>query len=91
MTNNNQVVKWIVISLAVLLLIPLVAMLGMMIFGSLTGSGMMSQMGSMMTGGMGAAAMGLCVLWLALLAGALVLLIVMLTRHARHTEQSRGV
>lgn len=84
MTNNSLFVKWIVITLAVLVLIPLLTMLGMMMFGRLTASGMMSQMGSMMTGGMGVGAMGLCFFWLVLLAGALVLLIVMLTRHTKH-------
>jgi hypothetical protein len=86
MFKNHPAVGWLLIALAVLLLIPLVGMIGMMVVGALTGSGMMSQMGGMM-GGMGHMStpmIALCVTWLGLIAGALVLLIVFLARDVSH-------
>jgi hypothetical protein len=86
MFNNRPVVRWLLIALSVLLLIPLVVMLGMMVIGALTGAGMMSQIGGMMGGtpGMSAPMMGLCAAWLGLVAAALVLLIVFLARDVSH-------
>ena len=73
MIIENRTARLVVVSLLVLLVIPLVVMLGMMAFGS----GMMAQMGGMQ---MGAGMMALCVLWTVLVAGALIALIVLLTR-----------
>ena len=71
--NGNPMVRWVVISLLVLLVIPLLAMLGMMTFGAgMMGGGMMAQMG----GGM----MALCALWIVLVAAALISLVVLLAR-----------
>jgi hypothetical protein len=83
MANSRSALKWIVIALVVLLLIPLVAMLGMMVMGG----GMMSQMGGMMNGmrGMSPGIIALCVTWLGLVAATLVFLIVFLARGASHT------
>jgi len=86
MLNNHPIVRWLLIALSVLLLIPLVVMLGTMVIGALTGAAMMSQMGGMMGGmrGMSAPMMGLCATWLGLVAAALVLLIVFLARDVSH-------
>ena len=70
MVTDNRLVKWAVVSLLVLLLIPLVAMLGMMMLGG----GMMAQMN------MSSGAMALCFLWALLVAVALIFLIVLMTR-----------
>jgi len=75
MLIENRAVRLVVIALLVLLTIPLVAMLGMMMFGG----GMMAQMGGMQ---MSAGAMALCVLWTVLVAAALIFLIVLLIRGA---------
>ena len=86
MFDNYPVVRWVLIALSVLLLIPLVLMFGMMLIGGLTGSGMMSQVDGMMGGTrhMSASMMGLCAGWLGLVGGALVLLIVFLARNVSH-------
>src|SRR5712691_12808654 len=83
MVIDNRLVKWVVVSLLVLLLIPIVAMLGMMMFGG----GMMAQMsggtmsGGMMSGGMmSGGMMALCFLWTLLVAAGLIFLIVLVTR-----------
>ena len=84
---ENSAVRWIVIGLLIVLVVPLLAMLGMMATGVIAGSGMMSQMQGMMGGyGMGMmnhGAMVLCATWLAIVAAALVLLIVLLTRNPK--------
>jgi uncharacterized membrane protein len=71
-----------------LLLIPLLVMLGMMIFGG----GMMAQMGGMQ---MGAGIMALCVLWTVLVAAALICLVVLLSRggggRERHTASPTNI
>ncbi|HZT69410.1 MAG TPA: hypothetical protein VFC10_06645 [Terriglobia bacterium] len=82
MIIENRTARILVVSLLILLLIPLVVMLGMMLFGS----GMMAQMSGLH---MGAGAMALCVLWTVLIAAALVGLIVLLTHgdgSPRHRE-----
>ena len=81
MPIDNHVVRWIVVSLLVLLLIPFVVILGMMMFGS----SMMAQMSGMMGSGLA----GLCVLWTVLVAAALVFLIVLLTRGSGAPNRSR--
>jgi len=68
-----------VVSLLVLLQIPLLMMLGMMMFGG----AMMAQMGGMH---MGAGLMALCFLWTVLVATALIGLILLLTRGAASTR-----
>ena len=76
--TDNRPIRWVVVSLLILLLIPLLAMLGMMMFGS----GMMVQMsGGTLSGGV----MGLCALWTVLVAAALVFLIVLLVRRGDGT------
>jgi hypothetical protein len=84
MAVDNPTVKWVLIVLAILLLVPVVIMLGMMGMGGIAGTGMMSQMARMMGSSgsemMSTAAMVLCGAWLALVAGALVFLIVLLAR-----------
>ena len=84
---DNSAVRWLVIGLIVLLLIPLVSTLGMMTMGGMTGSGMMSHMGGMMGGGswgmMGSTGMFWGIPWLVLVAAALVFLIVLLARNAK--------
>ena len=84
---ENSAVRWVVIGLLIVLAVPLLAVLGMMATGVIAGSGMMSQMPGMMGGsGMGMmsyGAMVLCAVWLALVAAALVLLIVLLTRNPK--------
>jgi hypothetical protein len=82
MFDSHPTVRWVLIALSVLLLIPLVGMLGMMLIGGLTGSGMMSQMDGMMGGmrQMSGGMMALCAAWLGLVGAALVLLIVFLAR-----------
>lgn len=72
MVIDNRVVRWVIVSLLVLLVIPLLAMLGMMLFGG----PMMTQMGGMMSGGV----VALCVLWTVLVSAALIFLIVFLAR-----------
>jgi uncharacterized membrane protein len=74
MLIENRTVRLVIVTLLVLLVIPLVAMLGMMMFG-----GGMAQMGGMQ---MSAGAMALCVLWTVLVAAALIFLIVLLVRGA---------
>ena len=74
MLIENRTVRLVIVTLLVLLVIPLVAMLGMMMFG-----GGMAQMGGMQ---MGAGAMALCVIWTVLVAAALIFLIVLLVRGA---------
>ena len=88
MAVDNSTVRWAVIALVVLLLVPLVVMLGMMGMGDMSGVGMMSYMGGMMRSGstagmMGTASMVLCTAWLALVAAALVFLIVLLARSSK--------
>jgi hypothetical protein len=73
MVADLRPVRWVVVSLLILLLIPLLAVHGMMIFGS----GMMAQMSG---GIMGGSVMALCALWAVLVAGVLVFLIVLLVR-----------
>jgi uncharacterized membrane protein len=73
MLIENRTARILVVSLLVVLVIPLVVMLGMIIFGS----SMMAQMGGMQ---MGSGFMALCVLWTLLVAAALIGLIVLLTR-----------
>ena len=85
MAVDNPTVRWVVIGLVVLLLVPLVVMFGIMAMGAMSSGGMMSQMRGMMGGGsiagmMSPAAMVLCVAWLALVAAALVFLIILLAR-----------
>jgi len=85
MAIDNPTVRWVVIGLVVLLLVPLVVMFGMMAMGAMSSGGMMSQMGGMMGGGSSAgmlspAVMVLFVAWLALVAVAFVFLIVLLAR-----------
>ena len=70
--TENRVLKWTLVGLLVLLLIPLLVALGMMMFSA----GMMAQMNGMMSAGL----MGVCVLWTVLVSAALILLIVLLTR-----------
>ena len=82
MLIENRAARILVVSLLVLLVIPLLAMLGMMIFG-----------GGMTTGGMhmGAGLVALCFLWTLLVATALIGLIVLLIRggvSTRHREIS---
>src|SRR5260370_6570809 len=88
MAIDNSSVKWVVIGLVVLLLVPLVVMLGMMSIGALSSSGMMSHMGGMMGGSsagmMGTAGMVLSIVWMALVAAALLSLIVLLARTPSH-------
>ncbi len=86
MFNNHPAVRWVLLALSVLILIPLVTMLGMMLIGGLMGTSMMSQMDGMMDGmrHMSGAMMALCTAWLSLVAGALVLLIVLLARSISH-------
>ena len=74
MLIENRTVRLVIVTLLVLLVIPLVAMLGMMMFG-----GGMAQMGGMQ---MSAGAMALCILWTVLVAAALIYLIVLLVRGA---------
>jgi uncharacterized membrane protein len=81
MPIENRIVKWAVVSLLALLLIPVVVMLGMMIFGA----SMMAQMTGMMGGGLAS----LCALWTVLVAAALVFLIVLLTRGPGASDRSR--
>ena len=87
MAVDNPTVKWVLIGLAILLLVPVVVMLGMM---AISGAGMMSHMAGMMgssgSGMMSTAAMVLCGAWLALVAGALVFLIVLLARSAKSPD-----
>jgi uncharacterized membrane protein len=71
----------VVIGLLVLLLIPVVVMLGVMIFSA----GMMAQMGGMMSGGL----MALCVVWAILVAAALVFLVVSLTRGSGKPDRNK--
>ena len=82
MSNSHSALKWIVIALVILLLIPLIAMLGMMAMGG----GMMSQMGGMMNGmkGMSSGFIVLCVTWLGLVAAALIFLVISLARGTSH-------
>ena len=87
MAIDNSSVRWVLIGLVVLLLIPLIATLGMMVVGAVSGGGMMSHMGGMMGGGsmmgnsmMGGSGMLLGIVWVGLVAAALILLIVMLAR-----------
>ena len=84
MAVDNPTVRWVLIGLVVLLLVPLVVMFGMMAIGAMSPAGMMSNMGGMMGGGspgmMSPTAMVLCVAWLALVATALIFLIVLLAR-----------
>jgi len=85
MAVDNPTVRWVVIGLVVLLLVPLVVMFGIMAMGAMSSGGMMSQIRGMMGGGsiagmMSPAAMVLCVAWLALVAAALVFLIILLAR-----------
>jgi hypothetical protein len=86
MFRNHPAVGWLLIVLTVLLLIPLVGVMGMMVFGVLAGAGMMFQMGGMMNGmrSMTGLTMALCATWLGLVAAALVLLIVFLARDVSH-------
>ncbi len=79
MLIQNRAMRLVFITLLVLLVIPLGAMLGMMMFGG----SMMAQMGGMQ---MGAGAMALCVLWTVLVAGALIFLIVLLVRGTNTTS-----
>jgi hypothetical protein len=67
------------------LLIPLIAMLGMMAMGG----GMMSQMGGMMNGmkGISPGFIVLCVTWLGLVAAALIFLVVSLVRGISHLSR----
>jgi len=68
MVIDNRMLRWVVVSLVILLLIPAIVMLGMMIVGGgMRGSGMSWMIGA-------------CVTWLTLLAGALVFLVVLLLR-----------
>ena len=80
MAIDNSAVRWVLIGLVVLLLIPLIAMLGMMALGDCCGT--MSHMGGMMGGGsmMGGTGMFLGIAWMGLVAAALIFLIVLLTR-----------
>jgi uncharacterized membrane protein len=82
MATFNPSVRWLVISLLLLLLVPLVLALGMMGIGAMSGGGMMSHMGGMMGGGsmMGGAGMFLSIVWIGLIVAVLILLIVNLTR-----------
>ena len=85
MLNDNQVLKWVLVTVLGLLVLPLVAMLLMMSVGAVTGAGMMSNMGGMMNGsagsmGMGGAMMGASLLWMLFVAVALIFLIVLLVR-----------
>lgn len=79
MAIENSAVKWVVIGLLVLLLIPVAVMFGMMATGSSCCGGMM---GGMMSGGMfwGTA-------WLGLVAAGLIFLIAFL---ARSNSKSAG-
>jgi hypothetical protein len=79
MLIDNRMLRWVVVSLVILLLIPAVVMLGMMIVGGGMSGGMMTQMGAMKSGGM-SWMVGLCLTWLTLLAGTLVFLVVLLLR-----------
>ena len=86
MFRNHPAVAGLLIVLAILLSIPVVGMLLMMVIGALTGAGMMSQMGGMMgdMGMMSGPMMVLGIIWLALIAAALVLLIVFVARDVSH-------
>jgi hypothetical protein len=86
MFRNHPAVARLLIALAVLLLVPVVGMLLMMAIGALTGPGMMSHMGGMM-GGMGMMSGPMMVsgiVWLGLIAAALVLLIIFAARNISH-------
>jgi hypothetical protein len=85
MLNDNQILKWVFVTVLVLTVLPLVAMLVMMSAGAVTGAGMMSNMGGMMGGsggsmGMSGAMMGASLLWMFFVAAALIFLIVLLVR-----------
>jgi hypothetical protein len=89
MLNDNQVIKWVLIILLAVLVLPLVAMIGMMGIGATTGGGMMAHMGGMMSGSSGSmmmsgGAMGLSLLWMVLVAAALIVLIALLVRGTTH-------
>src|SRR6266536_3064690 len=83
---ENSTVRLVVIGLLVLLALPLLVMLRMMAVGAFHGSGMMSQMAGMMSGGAtlgmmsSGATMVLCAAWLTLIAATLIFLIVLLVR-----------
>lgn len=88
MLIENRTARVALVILLILLVIPLVVMAGMMAFGG----GMMAHMGGGMQ--MGSGFMALCVLWVVLVAAALIFLIVLLTRGAgsygpRHTPAAR--
>lgn len=80
MATNNQVAKWTIAVLVVLLLIPVVGML--MMWG--TGAGMSGGMGRMMNGGMGGM-MAFGWMWMILVPVAVVLLIALLIRGVSRT------
>src|SRR5437870_722372 len=91
MAIDKPIVRWAVIAIVLLLLVPLVFLLGMMSMGAVFGGGMMSHMGGMMGmegmmgGGPGAGmmshgVMALCTVWLTLVVAALIFLIVLLAR-----------
>jgi hypothetical protein len=84
-STDEQVFKGVLVTVPVLLVLPLVAMLGLMSVGAATGAGVLSNMngsmnrsaGSMaMSGGM----MGVGLVWMVLVAAALVFLLVFLVR-----------
>jgi uncharacterized membrane protein len=87
MAIDKPLIRWVLTGIVVLLLIPVVVMLGMMLVGTAAGTGMMAQMGGMMGVGTSGAWMGLCILWTALLAAALVFLIVLLNRGNKPPRQ----
>jgi hypothetical protein len=81
MAANNRAVKWMVLGVVTLVLIPVVGFLGLMAIGAATGEDIVSQMGRMLGGNERLAVIsGLGLLWLTLVAAALVFLIVYLVR-----------
>lgn len=82
MTIENSATRWLIVTLLILLLVPLVVAVGMMI----AGVGMMAQMGGMM----GGAGMALCLLWAVLVAAVLFTLIALLVRGTAGPARSTG-
>ena len=83
MLIKNLALRWCLVGLLVVLVIPLLVMLGIMVAG-VAGMAMSGMMGNMSVG-----MMTLCGLWSALVAGALIFLMVLLTRKLHDPEQYR--
>lgn len=82
MTISRPYPIWIIVSVLLVLVIPLIAMIGMMALGLATGAGMMAQMNGMMSGDSGGAVMAFAMMWVLLVTVALVSVIALLVRYA---------